>query len=199
MEYNLLDLIAALEEVVKKAAPFPIGKKSLVDCTEIDEIATEMRLVLPREIQQAQNIVADKNRIISDAKKEAEAIISKAEQQRRELIDQNSILQEARRRATEEIQRGTAALQPYQKLHAGLHRQNALPRRGADGQGRERAAYPPQDPQHRHGACKAAAAGAAPAGSAGPTAEEVIRSARSANKSKPPFRTGKVVLCDISI
>lgn len=91
MEYNLLDLIAALEEVVKKAAPFPIGKKSLVDCTEIDEIATEMRLVLPREIQQAQNIVADKNRIISDAKKEAEAIISKAEQQRRELIDQNSI------------------------------------------------------------------------------------------------------------
>ena len=115
MEYNLLDLIAALEEVVKKAAPFPIGKKSLVDCTEIDEIATEMRLVLPREIQQAQNIVADKNRIISDAKKEAEAIISKAEQQRRvlahafdlqqrrELIDQNSILQEARRRATEEI------------------------------------------------------------------------------------------------
>jgi len=95
MEYNLLDLIAALEEVVKKAAPFPIGKKSLVDCTEIDEIATEMRLVLPREIQQAQNIVADK--------KGAEAIISKAEQQRRELIDQNSILQEARRRATEEI------------------------------------------------------------------------------------------------
>ena len=73
------------------------------NCTEIDEIATEMRLVLPREIQQAQNIVADKNRIISDAKKEAEAIISKAEQQRRELIDQNSILQEARRRATEEI------------------------------------------------------------------------------------------------
>ena len=31
MEYNLLDLIAALEEVVKKAAPFPLGKKSLVD------------------------------------------------------------------------------------------------------------------------------------------------------------------------
>lgn len=103
MEYNLLDLIAALEEVVKKAAPFPLGKKSLVDCSEIDEIATEMRLVLPREIQQAQNIVADKNRIISDAKREAEAIISKAEQQRRELIDQNAILQEARRRATEEI------------------------------------------------------------------------------------------------
>lgn len=103
MEYSLLDLISMLDEVVRKAAPMPFGKKSLVDVQEIDEIATEMRLVLPREIQQAQNIVADKNRIISDAKKEAEEIIRKAEQQRNALIDQNSILQEARRRATEEI------------------------------------------------------------------------------------------------
>lgn len=103
MEYSLLDLISMLDEVVRKAAPVPFSKKSLVDASEIDEIATEMRLVLPREIQQAQNIVADKNRIISDAKKEAEEIIRKAEQQRNALIDQNSILQEARRRATEEI------------------------------------------------------------------------------------------------
>ena len=103
MEYSLLDLISMLDEVVRKAAPVPFSKKSLVDASEIDEIATEMRLVLPREIQQAQNIVADKNRIISDAKKEAEEIIRKAEQQRSALIDQNSILQEARRRATEEI------------------------------------------------------------------------------------------------
>ena len=103
MEYSLLDLISMLDEVVRKAAPFPLGKKSLVYVSEIDEIATEMRLVLPREIQQAQNIVADKNRIIGDAKKEAEEIIKKAEKQRAALIDENAILQEARRRATEEI------------------------------------------------------------------------------------------------
>ena len=31
MEYSLLDLISMLDEVVRKAAPFPFGKKSLVD------------------------------------------------------------------------------------------------------------------------------------------------------------------------
>lgn len=103
MEYGLLDLITMLEDAIRKAAPFPFGKKSLVDVGEIDNIATEMRLVLPKEIQQAQNIIADKNRIIADAKKEAEDIIRKAEQQRKALIEENSILQEARRRATEEI------------------------------------------------------------------------------------------------
>ena len=103
MEYSLLDLISMLDDIVRKAAPVPLSKKSLVDASQIDEIATEMRLVLPREIQQAQNIVADKNRIISEAKKEAEKIISTAEKQREELINSNAILQEARRRATEEI------------------------------------------------------------------------------------------------
>ena len=103
MEYSLLDLISMLDDVVRKATPVPLSKKSMVDVAQIDDIATEMRLVLPKEIQQAQNVVADKNRIISDAKREAEDIIRRAEQRRNELLEENSIMQEARRRATEAI------------------------------------------------------------------------------------------------
>ncbi len=108
MDYSLLDLISMLDEVVRKASPVPLSKKSMVDVAQIDDIATEMRLVLPKEIQQAQNVVADKNRIISEAKKEAEDIIRKAEQRRNELLDQNSIMKEARKRATEEISNAQA-------------------------------------------------------------------------------------------
>ncbi len=108
MDYSLLDLISMLDEVVRKASPVPLSKKSMVDVAQIDDIATEMRLVLPKEIQQAQNVVADKNRIISEAKKEAEDIIRKAEQKRNELLDQNSIMKEARKRATEEISNAQA-------------------------------------------------------------------------------------------
>lgn len=108
MEYSLLDLITMLDEVVRKAKPVPLSKNSMVDVGQIDEIATEMRLVLPKEIQQAQNVVADKNRIISDAKREAEEIIRKAEQRRNELLDQNAIMKEARKRATEEISNAQA-------------------------------------------------------------------------------------------
>ncbi len=108
MDYSLLDLITMLDEVVRKAKPVPLSKNSMVDVAQIDEIATEMRLVLPKEIQQAQNVVADKNRIISEAKREAEEIIRKAEQRRNELLDQNAIMKEARKRATEEISNAQA-------------------------------------------------------------------------------------------
>ncbi|MBQ9947909.1 MAG: ATPase [Oscillospiraceae bacterium] len=108
MDYSLLDLISMLDDVVRKASPVPLSKKSMVDVAQIDEIATEMRLVLPKEIQHAQNVVADKNRIISDAKREAEDIIRKAEQKRNELLNENSIMKEARKRATEEISNAQA-------------------------------------------------------------------------------------------
>ena len=103
MEYSLMELITMLDEVVRKAQPVPLSKKSMVDVAQIDDIATEMRLVLPKEVQQAQNVVADKNRIINDAKREAEEIIRKAEQRRAELLNQNSITKEAQKIAAEEI------------------------------------------------------------------------------------------------
>lgn len=103
MEYSLMELIGMLDEVVRKAQPVPLSKKSMVDVSQIDDIATEMRLVLPKEVQQAQNVVADKNRIINDAKREAEEIIRKAEQRRAELLNQNSITKEAQKIAAEEI------------------------------------------------------------------------------------------------
>ncbi len=103
MEHSLYDLITMLDDVIRKAKPIPLSKNSAVDVAQIDEIATEMRLVLPNEIKQAQNVVSDKNRIISQAKAEAEEIIRNAEKKKAELLNETAILKEARQRAAEEI------------------------------------------------------------------------------------------------
>lgn len=106
--YSIDDLISMLEEVISEATHVPFGKKSMVDVREIEDITQRMRLSLPGEIQQARKVVADKNRIISDAKKEAEDIIRRAEMRRTELLEQNDIMKEARRRATEAISEAQA-------------------------------------------------------------------------------------------
>ncbi len=101
--YSIDDYIEMLEEIIRNATRIPFKKKSMVDVDELDNIVTDMRMVLPMEIQQAKKVVADKNKIISDAKKEAEDIIRKAEQRRAELIEESDVMKEARRRATEAI------------------------------------------------------------------------------------------------
>lgn len=99
--YSIEDLIEMLEDVLHESTRVPFGKKSMVDVDKIAEIVSDMRMVLPMQIQQAQKVVRDKNDIIAEAKKEAENIIRKAEQRRSELIEENEVMKEARRRATE--------------------------------------------------------------------------------------------------
>lgn len=101
--YSIEDLIEMLEDVIHEATRVPFGKKSMVDVDKIADIVSDMRMVLPMEIQQAQKVVLDKNNIIADAKREAESIIRKAEQRRAELIEESDVMKEARRRATEVI------------------------------------------------------------------------------------------------
>lgn len=101
--YSIEELIEMLEDLLSEATRVPFGKKSMVDVDKMSEVITDMRMVLPMEIQQAQKVVLDKNNIIAEAKREAESIIRKAEQRRAELLDENDLVREARRRATEMV------------------------------------------------------------------------------------------------
>lgn len=101
--YPIMGLIEALEDVIHDATPVPLSKKSMVDVAKINDIIADMRMQLPTEIRQAHNVVEDKNRIIAEAKREAESIIKKAEKRREELIEENEIMKETRKRATEII------------------------------------------------------------------------------------------------
>lgn len=99
--YSIEELIEMLEDLLSDATHVPFGKKSLVDVNKMSEVITDMRMVLPMEIQQAQKVVLDKNNIIAEANREAESIIRKAEQRRAELLEESDLVKEARRRATE--------------------------------------------------------------------------------------------------
>ena len=101
--YSMEELIEMLEDLLSEATRVPFGKKSMVDVDRMSEVITDMRIALPIEVQQAQKIVMDKNIIISEAKREAENIIRKAEQRRAELLDESDLVREARRRATEMV------------------------------------------------------------------------------------------------
>lgn len=101
--YAIEDLIDSLEDLIHNAMRVPFGKKSMIDVDKVAEIVSDIRISLPTEIKQAQNVVQDKNNIISEAKREAEMIIRKAEQRREELIESSDIMKEARRRSTEII------------------------------------------------------------------------------------------------
>ncbi len=96
---NVEALIDELEEVIEKGFKLPLTDKLIIEYDRVKEIISELKLALPQEIRQAQNIVKDSSDIISNAKKEADAIVKVAEEKQMVMLNQNEIVRQANLKA----------------------------------------------------------------------------------------------------
>jgi hypothetical protein len=88
--------IDMIDDMLEEAWSLPLmGKKRAVDIEKIRDLLDDIRMHLPQEIKDAKHIVSDREDIISDAKKEAEDIIKRAESRARQLLSDEEILKTA--------------------------------------------------------------------------------------------------------
>lgn len=98
---RVLELLEEIEEIVDTAAGFPLTGKIMIDSEELLEIVREIRSELPDEIQQAQWIKNERERIIAEAKQQYEAVIADAQKQADALVENNDITVRSKLRADE--------------------------------------------------------------------------------------------------
>ena len=79
-----------------------------MDGEEVKQILDEIREALPQESRQARAIVADRNQIIADARKEAEDIVRRAEERAKTMINHDEIVKQAQAQANEIITQANA-------------------------------------------------------------------------------------------
>lgn len=95
-------IVDQIDDVLEKAFSFPLsGGKILVDGEEIRNLLDDIRLNLPKDIRQAERIVADRTQIIADAKREAETIVRVAEERAKAMVAKDAITREAQEKANE--------------------------------------------------------------------------------------------------
>lgn len=93
-------LLNNLDEVIENSMSLPLsGGRCIVDAERIREIIDDIRLQMPNEIKQAKAVVADRNEILSMAKREAEGLIRKAEERAKALVEQDTIVRQANSKA----------------------------------------------------------------------------------------------------
>ncbi len=98
---RVLELLEEIEEIVDTAAGFPLTGKIMVDSEELLEIVREIRAELPDEIQQAQWIKNERERIIAEARTQYEAVIADAQKQADALVENHDITVKSKLRADE--------------------------------------------------------------------------------------------------
>jgi regulator of protease activity HflC (stomatin/prohibitin superfamily) len=93
-------LLDALEDILDKAPNLPLSSRSVINKDELQEIIKDIRIKLPDEIKQAQWIKEERQKILLEAKKDAEALRKEGEEKMVKIKeDRQRILAEAEKEA----------------------------------------------------------------------------------------------------
>lgn len=102
MNKSISDVLEEMDELLDTATSVPLsGGKKMIDADRFRELVDDIRLFMPNEIKQAKAVVSDRAEIISQAKREADEIVKKAEARARSLVDNNEIVKQAQDKANE--------------------------------------------------------------------------------------------------
>ena len=105
---RVLELLNEIVEIVDTASTVPLTGKIMVDSKELLEIVEEIKMELPKEMQDANWIITERQRILDEAKKEYDTVINDAKEQAEALIKNDEIITEAKRRAETMLQAASA-------------------------------------------------------------------------------------------
>ena len=103
---DILHLIDRLEELVAEARRMPIGQGVVIDRRRILELVDQMRSTVPWEVREASEIVAGKQSILEEARREGEGIIHKSELEAESRLNEAAVVQQADREAALIVGRG---------------------------------------------------------------------------------------------
>ena len=104
MGNNIEDIITALYDMVQNAWSLPLGaEKCVLERDKVLDLLDEISNQLPGELKQAKTIVESRNEVITNAKREAEAILKQAEQQAQQMTSQEQVYLNAQAEAEQII------------------------------------------------------------------------------------------------
>ena len=94
---KLEENINELKEILERAWKFPFsGGKAFVNVEKILELIFDIEDSFPKEFSQAKNIVADRTKILNEAKEESKRIIGAAEEKIKTMLSKDEFLKRAK-------------------------------------------------------------------------------------------------------
>ena len=92
---EIYDLLDQLENLIEESKKIPFSDKCIVEQEQINDLIKEIRLKLPDELKQAKWVKEERERILNEAKKEADGMVKDAENKTIFMIDEHEITKKA--------------------------------------------------------------------------------------------------------
>ena len=100
---DILHLVDRLEELFNESRPIWLTHSVIVDEDRMLDLIDQMRVAIPEEIKKAQQIIAQRDRVLAQAKEEANRTIGLAREKAEKQMENNELIQAARSKADQII------------------------------------------------------------------------------------------------
>jgi cell division septum initiation protein DivIVA len=105
---DILHLVDRLEELFNESRLIPLTHNVIVDEDRMLEIIDQMRISIPEEVKKAQQVLAQRDRVLAQSQEEANRTIALAKKKGEELVSRDAIVEAAQSRAEQIIDQARA-------------------------------------------------------------------------------------------
>ena len=113
---HIEEIISALYDMIQDARSVPLSsEKCIIERDKALDMLDEIIAQLPAELKQSRAIVESRNELIGQARREAESIVRKAQEEADQLVSQQAIYQEAKRQCMEMVEQTKAQVAGLRK------------------------------------------------------------------------------------
>ncbi len=98
---DILHLVDRLEELFNESRPIPLTHNVIVDEDRFLDIIDQMRISIPDEVKKAQQVFAQKDRVVAQAQEEANRTLALAREKADQMLAKDAIVEDAQRRASQ--------------------------------------------------------------------------------------------------
>lgn len=113
---DIQHLVDRLEELIDEGRHVPMSKFTLIDEERALEIIDQMRISIPEEVEKANRVLGQRDRILAQANEEASRAVQLARERSDEMLDRDSTVQLAQSKAANIIE---AARQEAEEITDG--------------------------------------------------------------------------------
>ena len=108
---DILHLVDRLEELLNQSRPLPFTHNVIVDEDRMLDLIDQMRVAIPDEIKKAQQMLAQRDRLLAQAQEEANRTLAIAREKSEQLIERDAIVQAAQGRADQIVAQAKAGVE----------------------------------------------------------------------------------------
>ena len=98
---DVLYLIDRLEELVGEGMKLPIGGRIALDRKRLLDLIDQMRVAVPAELREAQEVMAQKDELLLKAREESQLLLAESEQEVAARLSDNDLVKAAEEKAQE--------------------------------------------------------------------------------------------------